>query len=253
MSTPSQKLHDKIAWITGAGSGIGLACAQALARAGATVVLSGRREAALVAAAQAIRASGGRAEIELLDVTDAAAVQAAAARILTRHGAIHILLNSAGINTANRFWHNQTVDGWRQVVGTNLDGIFYAVHAVLPAMRAQRDGLILNVSSWAGVHHPKLTGAAYNGSKHAVTALTETLNMEECQHGIRACAICPAEVATPIMDRRPVPPSAEDRARMLQPEDLGETIRFIAELPAHACVNQIVISPTWNRMYINDL
>ena len=87
----------------------------------------------------------------------------------------------------------------------------------------------------------------------AVTAMTETINMEECMNGIRACAICPAEVATPIMDRRPVPPSAEDRSRMLQPEDLGNTIRFIAELPAHACINQLIISPTWNRMYIDNL
>jgi NADP-dependent 3-hydroxy acid dehydrogenase YdfG len=109
---------------------------------------------------------------------------------------------------------------------------------------------VINLSSWAGVYHAALTGAAYNASKHAVIAMTETINMEECTHGIRACAICPAEVATPIMDRRPVPPSAEDRAKMLQPEDLGRTIRFVAELPPHACVNQIIISPTWNRIYV---
>jgi NADP-dependent 3-hydroxy acid dehydrogenase YdfG len=76
--------------------------------------------------------------------------------------------------------------------------------------------------------------------------------MEECGNGIRACAICPAEVDTPIMDRRPVPPSAEDRALMLKPEDLGRTIRFVAELPARACVNQIIISPTWNRVYVGS-
>jgi NADP-dependent 3-hydroxy acid dehydrogenase YdfG len=83
--------------------------------------------------------------------------------------------------------------------------------------------------------------------------MTETINMEECTNGIRTCAICPAEVATPIMDRRPLPPSAEDRTRMLQPEDLGRTLRLIAEMPAHACINRIIISPTWNRMHIDDL
>ena len=247
------KLNHKIAWITGAGTGIGLAGAVALAQAGAVVVMSGRREAVLAAEADKIRAAGGRAEVEVLDVADAGAVAAVAARILARHGRIDILVNSAGLNTPNRFWKNQTIEGWRTVIGANLDGTFYTVNAVLPAMRAQRDGLVINISSWAGVHHPKLTGAAYNGSKHAVTALTETINMEECSNGIRACAICPAEVATPIMDRRPVPPSALDRSRMLQPEDLGATIRFIAELPAHACVNQLIISPTWNRMYIENL
>ena len=249
----AKTLTGQVAWITGAGSGIGLAGAQALAQAGAVVVLSGRRAELLTLEADQINAAGGQAEVAVLDVADAAAVQAVAAGILARHGRIDILLNSAGLNTPNRFWKNQTVDGWRTVIGANLDGTFHTVHAVLPAMRAQQGGLVINVSSWAGVHHPKLTGAAYNGSKHAVTALTETINMEECGNGIRACAICPAEVATPIMDKRPVPPSALDRARMLQPEDLGATIRFIAELPPHACINQLIISPTYNRMYLENL
>ena len=247
------ELNGKVAWITGAGTGIGLAGAQALAASGAIVVMSGRREAVLAAEAEKIRAEGGKTEVEVLDVSDPDAVKRVADAIVSRHGRVDILLNSAGLNTPNRLWNNQTVEGWRDVVGINLDGSFYTIHAVLPTMRRQKDGLIINVSSWAGVFHPKLTGAAYNGSKHAVTAMTETINMEECTNGIRACAICPAEVATPIMERRPVPPSAEVRARMLQPEDLGNTIRFIAEMPAHACINQLIISPTWNRMYIDNL
>jgi NADP-dependent 3-hydroxy acid dehydrogenase YdfG len=249
----ASKLTGKVAWITGAGSGIGLAGAQALADSGATVVLSGRREDVLQSAAQGIRSKGGRADVEPLDVCDADAVRQAAGRITARHRRIDILLNSAGLNTPNRFWKNQTVAGWNEVVGANLDGTFHTVHAVLPTMRAQKDGLIINVSSWAGVFPSKMTGAAYAGSKHAVTAMTETINMEECMNGIRACAICPAEVATPIMDKRPVPPSAADRARMLQPDDLGNTIRFIAELPAHACINQLIISPTWNRIYVENV
>lgn len=250
----SGALQGQIAWVTGAGSGIGLAGAQALAAAGATVVLSGRRVAVLEAAAETIRAQGGRAEVEVLDVSDAVAVAAVAARILARHaGRIDVLLNSAGTNTPKRFWRDQSAEGWRQVLATNLDSIFYTTHAVLPAMRARGGGLVINVSSWAGVHHPKLTGPAYNGSKHAVTAMTETINMEDGVNGIRACCICPAEVATPILDTRPVPPSAEERSRMLQPEDLGRTIRFIAELPPGVCINQLIISPAWNRMYVNDL
>jgi len=249
-----KSLHGQLAWITGAGSGIGLAGAQALAAAGMTVVLSGRRGALLEAAAERIRATGGRAEVEVLDATDAAAVAATAASIIDRHeGRIDLLLNSAGTNTTERFWRDQSVAGWRQVLATNLDSIFHTMHAVLPAMRARRNGLVINVSSWAGVHHPKLTGAAYNGSKHAVTAMTETLNMEEGINGIRACCLCPAEVSTPILDTRPVRPTEVERSRMLQPEDLGRTIRFIAELPPGVCVNQILISPTWNRMYVNDL
>ncbi|QBK04128.1 SDR family NAD(P)-dependent oxidoreductase [Hylemonella gracilis] len=250
----SGPLQGQIAWVTGAGSGIGLAGAQALAAAGATVVLSGRRASVLETAAETVRAQGGKAEVEVLDVSDATAVSAVAARILARHaGRIDVLLNSAGTNTPKRFWRDQSVEGWRQVLATNLDSIFYTTHAVLPAMRARGGGLVINVSSWAGVHHPKLTGPAYNGSKHAVTAMTETINMEDGVHGIRACCICPAEVATPILDTRPVPPSAEERSRMLQPDDLGRTIRFIAELPPGVCINQLIISPAWNRMYVNDL
>jgi NADP-dependent 3-hydroxy acid dehydrogenase YdfG len=246
-------LNGKIAWITGAGSGIGLAGAQALAQAGAVVVMSGRRHEVLAAEAANIRAAGGAAEVEPLDVADGAAVKRVADAILARHGRVDILLNSAGTNTPKRFWTDQTVVGWREVVGVNLDGTYFTVHAVLPSMRARRDGLIVNVSSWAGVHNPKLPGAAYNASKHAVTAMTETINMEEGANGIRACALCPAEVATPILDTRPTPPSAQDRARMLQPQDMGGTIRFIAELPPHVCINQMIISPTWNRMYIDNL
>lgn len=249
-----QTLQGQVGWITGAGSGIGLAGAQALAAAGMTVVLSGRRRTALEAAATGIHAAGGHAEIEVLDVSDAAAVAVTAAKLLSRHdGRIDLLLNSAGTNTTQRFWRDQSVAGWREVLATNLDSIFHTMHAVLPAMRARRNGLVINVSSWAGVHHPKLTGAAYNGSKHAVTAMTETLNMEEGVNGIRACCLCPAEVSTPILDTRPVRPTAGERGRMLQPEDLGRMIRFIAELPPGVCLNQLVVSPTWNRMYVNDL
>jgi NADP-dependent 3-hydroxy acid dehydrogenase YdfG len=246
-------LTGKVAWITGAGTGIGLAGAKALADAGATVVMSGRRKEVLALEAEKIRIKGGKSEAEALDVSDAKAVKKAAGAILSRHARVDILVNSAGLNVPNRYWKNQTVEGWKEVIGINLDGSFYTTLAVLPSMRARKDGLVINVSSWAGIFHPKLTGAAYNASKHAVTAMTETINMEECANGIRACAICPAEVATPIMDRRPVPPSQQDRARMLQPEDLGNTIRFIAQMPPHVCINQVIISPTWNRMYIENL
>jgi NAD(P)-dependent dehydrogenase (short-subunit alcohol dehydrogenase family) len=246
-------LQGKVAWITGAGTGIGLAGARALAKGGALVVMSGRRAEVLEREAGQIRETGGMAEVEPLDVSDHEQVARVAAAILRRHGRVDILVNSAGLNVTDRYWRNQTLEGWDEVIGANLDGSFYTTLAVLPAMRAQRDGLVINISSWAGVYHAQLTGAAYNASKHAVIAMTETINMEECANGIRACAICPAEVATPILDRRPVPPSPEDRARMLQPEVLGDTIRFVAELPAQACMNQIIISPTWNRIYVGGL
>jgi NADP-dependent 3-hydroxy acid dehydrogenase YdfG len=243
-------LRDKVAWVTGAGTGIGLAGAKALAASGAAVVMSGRRADVLEKEAATIQKQGGKVDVEPLDVADAAAVDRVAEVIAARHGKVDILVNSAGLNVTKRFFREQTVDGWDQVIRVNLDGSFYCIRAVLPLMRAQKDGVIINIASWAGVYTSAVTGPAYNASKHAVISMTETLNMEECKNGIRACAVCPAEVATPIMDRRPVPPSAEERARMLQPEDLGETIRWVADQPAHVCVNEIIISPTWNRLFV---
>ena len=117
-------------------------------------------------------------------------------------------------------------------------------------MRARKDGLVINVSSWAGRFETYLTGPAYNASKHAMAALTHSLNDEECVNGVRACVIYPGEVATPILRNRPKPPSPEEIARMLQPEDLGRTIRFVAEMPPRVCLNEILISPTWNRFYV---
>lgn len=243
-------LDGKVAWITGAGSGIGLAGAQALAAAGALVVMSGRRAEVLEAEAAAIRARGHRAEIAPLDVSDADDVAKVSAAILARHGSVDILVNSAGLNVPKRFWKDQTVQGWNEVMRINLDGSYYCCAAVLPAMRAKKDGIIVNVSSWSGRFDSYMTGPAYNAAKHGVVAMTSHLNQEECVNGIRACALCPAEVATPIMEKRPVKPSDEDIARMLQPEDLGRTILWIAEQPPHVCVNEILISPTWNRIFL---
>ena len=117
-------------------------------------------------------------------------------------------------------------------------------------MRAQKDGVIINVASWAGRHVSKMTGPAYTTTKHAVLALTHSFNMDEFKNGLRACCLSPGEVATPILKLRPVPPSAEDMAKMLQPEDLGRTIAFVASMPAHACINEILISPTHNRSFV---
>ena len=243
-------LNGKVAWVTGAGSGIGLAGAQQLAAAGATVVMSGRRADALEREAGSIRKAGGRAEVEALDVSNAASVQRVAQAILARHGKLDILVNSAGLNNPERFWRDQTVESWDQVIRINLDGTFYCVRAVLPSMRERKDGLVINISSWAGKYPLAMVGAAYSGSKHAVISLTESINMEECVNGIRSTVFCPGEVATPILDGRPNPPSAELRAQMLQSGDCGDLIRYIACLPPHVCMNEILMSPTANRGYL---
>ncbi len=105
------------------------------------------------------------------------------------------------------------------------------------------------MSSWAGRYATRMTGAAYNATKRAVLALSETINEEEGGRGIRSTVIMPGEVATDILKSRPVPPSQADMDRMLQSGDLARTVRFVAESPAHVCLNEILISPTWNRFY----
>jgi NAD(P)-dependent dehydrogenase (short-subunit alcohol dehydrogenase family) len=176
-----------------------------------------------------------------------------AREIEKRHGRIDILVASAGINLPKRNFRDVTLEGWDEIVAVNLSGVFYCVQAVLPGMRSRKDGLIVNVSSWAGRYPGVLTGPAYNATKRAVIALSEQINIEECANNIRATALLPGEAATPILEKRPVPPPPEVRARMLQAEDLGHAIAFIAALPPRACVNELVISPTWNRFLLGGL
>lgn len=234
----------KISWITGGGSGIGLAAAQALAKVGHTVILSGRREDVIAQEAEAIRSSGGKADHVVVDVADAAAVEAAHKVIVQRHGAVTTLINSAGYNIADRAWNVTTPTAFSDMMDTNLNGTFYPIHAVLPGMRELQSGMIVNVVSWAGRYVAAGAGAAYTASKHAVFALTSSLNLEEAGNGIRACAFCPSEIDTPIMLKRNPPPSAEHRQRMLGAPEVGDLIRYIVELPPTMNVTEIVLSST---------
>jgi NAD(P)-dependent dehydrogenase (short-subunit alcohol dehydrogenase family) len=242
-------LNSKVAWVTGAGSGIGQAAAIALAGAGARLVLSGRRKGVLEAAAATIRGAGGVAVVAPANVVDPAAVAAVASRIGAEFGRCDILVNSAGLNLHRRSWGEVDAAGFAAVLEADLSGPFHTTAAVLPMMRALRDELIIHIASWAGRHVLRMPGPAYTAAKHGLVALSESINLEECVHGIRSCCLCPADVATPILDARPVPVPEEEKARMLQVQDLAATILFVAGMPPRVCVNEILISPTWNRFY----
>lgn len=247
-------LSGKVAWLTGAGTGIGLAGAQALAGAGAHVVLSGRRGAVLDEAVADIKKSGGSAEALPLDVSNREAVQLAADNLVKRHKRLDVLVNNAGSNIVKRWLKDLSAADWEMMIDANLNSAAYTTLSVLPAMRAQKDGVIINVSSWAGRYAPsRVAGPSYSAAKHAMVDFTLSINREECQHNIRACVICPGEVATPILNNRPVKLTPEELARMLQPEDLGRTILFVASAPAHVCFNEIVMGPTHNRGFLASL
>lgn len=245
MATGSERpLQGKKILITGAGSGIGRAAAVCLARDGADVALGGRRESLLEETAGLAREHGVEVRYQAVDVSDADSVDRWVAGALKEFGRVDVLVNSAGTNAPKRTWENTTRESWQEIIQINLTGVFLCTQAVLPSMRQNGGGLVINVSSIAGLHASLVSGVAYSASKFGVVSLTESLNLEEWKNGIRATVICPGEVATPIMDKRPNPPPSHAHALMLQPEDLGETIAYVANLPARALVDLIAIRPT---------
>jgi NADP-dependent 3-hydroxy acid dehydrogenase YdfG len=243
------QLDGKVAWITGAGSGIGEAAARALARAGASVVLTGRRPDPLAALVAAIASEGGPAMDAAGDLAEPTTAGRIAAEIRERFGRLDILVNNAGGNISARRWDQLIPDSIDTVLATNLSTAFYCTAAALPLMRENQDGVLIHTASWAGKWISPLSGSGYTAAKAGVIAMSQALNHEEFGNGIRSTALIPAEVATPILDSRPQPPSHEQRQRMLQPQDMAELILFIATRPATVCMNEVVISPTWNRMY----
>jgi len=246
----AQRLAGKIAWVTGAGTGIGEAAAAALAEEGATVVLTGRRADPLEHLAGRIRSAGGTAHVQPGDLMDAANPQQIGTWIKDSLGRLDILVNNAGLNLRDRHWDKLTPDGIDTLVRGNLTSALYCVTVVLPIMRAQQDGLLIHTASMAGRFIGGLSGPIYTAAKHGVVAMSHTINMEECHNGIRSTAMLPGEVATPILDQRPVPVTAEERARLVQPADCGDLVRYIACLPKHICINEVMITPAWNRGYI---
>jgi NADP-dependent 3-hydroxy acid dehydrogenase YdfG len=244
-------LKGKVAWVTGAGSGIGEAAAIGLGAAGAAVVLTGRRRDPLERVAERIRKGGGTAHVQPGDMGRAATAGTIAAFIERELGRLDILVNNAGVNIPDRSLQTLTPSGVDEVVQGNLSSAFYGVLAVLPIMRRQKDGVIINTASYAGRFVSAQPGSSYIAAKHGVVTLSHSINMEECRNGIRATALCPGEVATPILDKRPIPVSAEDRARMVQSEDVGDLICYIASRPAHICINEVIITPTRNRAYLS--
>jgi NADP-dependent 3-hydroxy acid dehydrogenase YdfG len=242
-------LAGKVAWVTGAGSGIGEAAALALAREGAAVALSGRRREPLAAVADRIAKSGGKALVAPGDLREPDGASGIVAKIKAAFGRLDILVNNAGENVLERSWAKLNPERIKTVLDGNLTSAFYCTQAALSVMRAQKDGLLIHTASWAGRFVGPLPGPAYIAAKHGVVAMSYSINMEEFMNGIRSTVLCPNEVATPILDRRPVPVTPKQRARMIQPEHMADLIVYVAKLPATICINEVVISPTWNRGY----
>lgn len=243
-------INGKIAWVTGAGTGIGEAAAKSLAAEGAIVILTGRRKEPLEKVAAIIKQAGGRADVHAGDLSKASIVGKIAAAIKAEYGRIDIVVNNAGTNVPNRWWSKLTTEAIDTLVAGNLTSALYVTHAVLPIMREQGDGQLIHTSSMAGRNIGMVSGPIYTAAKHGVVAMSHTINLEECLNGIRSTVILPGEVATEIMQFRDPPELPETLAKMVQPEDMGIVVAFVAKQPPHVCVNEMWVTPTHNRGYV---
>lgn len=231
-----------LALVTGGGSGIGHATAAVLVAEGYQVVITGRNETSLREVAEAIE---GDVLWKTCDVANRQDVSNLFEWLATEHRLPDVLVNSAGINVANRMMANIDPSDFDQVMSINVTGTFNCIHAVLPAMRERGAGNIINVISVAGRRTMLLAGMPYCVSKAAQSTLGTFVNLEEAQNGIKVTNIYPGETNTPIVDKRPTPPTAEKRAAMLQPEDVAACVLSVLRLPPRAVVPELIVTPPY--------
>lgn len=233
----------KTAVVTGAGSGVGQAVTLALARAGWRVALVGRRLSALKATIRLAGRQGRRLLVCPCDISDPAAVQRMARRVLKAFGPVEALVNAAGTNTPKRSLTELSPAEYRRLIETNLNGAYWCLQAFLPLMRERGSGTVVNIVSEAGKQASPKAGPAYVVSKFGLAGLTQSVNAEERARGIRACSIFPGDIDTPLLDLRPNPPPAEARAKMLRAEDVAACVMLAVNLPPRAVVEEILIRP----------
>ena len=227
-------LGGRRALVTGASSGIGLATALALARAGAEVHGAARRLETME------RASLGLFSPHRADVTSPEEM-AALVEEVSAGGPLDVAVFSAGTNVPERRLEQLTSESWNMLLATNLSSAFYGLRAVLPVMR-RPGGLAVFVSSVSGAW-PDASGPAYQAAKAGVVAMVRAAAAEVLASGIRFSTILPGAVDTPIMDRRPQPPQAALRRRMLRPDDVAAICVFLAGLPDRVHVPELTVLP----------
>lgn len=234
-------LAGKVALITGGGSGVGAAIAARFDHADARVAIIGRREDQLQHTVEKI---GGNVRAYVADISNRDQIARVIEDVQTMFGPIDILVNNAGVNLPRRSLEQLAPEDWDRLMAVNATGAFNMVYALLPSMRARRSGLIINISSIAGIRPSALAGAAYSASKHALAALSKVIGIEQGDYNIRSTLISPGDIDTPLLEQRPVKVSEQIRAIILQPDDVAAAVQFVAELPARACVPELVIKPT---------
>ena len=240
-------LDGQVAIVTGAGTGIGRAAAILLAGEGARVVVVGRRLEPLNSVVEEITAAGGEAFSHSADLMDGAACSQVAATVLEKCGRVDILVNNAGFSSKIRSVKYVQPDEWDAVFRINTEAVYRLTQACLPGMLERGSGTIITTTSMAALKPGVLGGSPYSAAKAAALNFSNGLNSELRGDGIRATAIIPAEVNTPILDGRPAPPDAAARAIMMQPEDVAQCILLAATLPQRTVIEEIVVAPTIPR------
>lgn len=229
------------ALITGASSGIGKATTLAFAKAGIDVALVSRSQEKLEAVAIATREAGVEAKAYVVDLANIEQVKAEIAAIAADFAPIDILVNNAGIGYTNLL-SETPLSGWQQVIDINLTSVFQCILGILPQMREQQRGTIINIASVAG-QQPFPGWGAYSVSKAGLIALSKTLAAEERNNGIRVVSICPGAVNTPIWDTDTVQADL-NRSAMLTPEIVAQSILQAATMPEQAVIESMTLMPS---------
>src|SRR5688500_17607941 len=227
-------MSDKTAVVTGAGSGVGAATARALAKQGWRVALVGRRREPL----EQIAAEALGSIVCVCDVADPKRVAEMGLQVLANFGTVELLVNAAGTNVPKRAMKELSQEDYHAMINTNLHGAFYCLQTFLPQMRERRSGTIVNIVSDAGKAASPKAGPGYVVSKFGMAGLTQSINAEERGNGIRSCAIFAGDINTPLLEKRPAPPDAAARARMMQPEDIAACVLLAVNLPARVIVEE---------------
>ncbi len=232
----------QVAVIVGASSGIGRAAAVLFAREGSKVVAAARRQDRLQSLKDEMASEQRAITVRRADASVVEDMQQLAREALQQFGRIDILVVASGINTPDRSMERLTPQIWNSLIDVNLNGAFYATHAILPSMRSAGSGHLIYVSSVSGIM-ADVSGAAYQASKRGLIGLAHAIRMEEKKNGIRTSVICPGLVDTELLEKRPVKPSPEELAKALQPEDVAETILHVAKLPPRASIPELLLMP----------
>ena len=232
--------RDRRALITGAGSGIGRATALAFAQAGIHLVLVGRTATKLEHVAAEAATYGVTAQPYPLDLAQVDRVREAIATIAAEFGPIDILVNNAGMGYTGSL-SNTPLEDWQRVIDLNLTSVFQCIQGILPGLRQQHRGTIINVASIAG-HQVFPDWGAYCVSKFGLVALSKTLAAEERANGIRVVTISPGSVNTPIWDTETVHADF-DRTLMLTPEIVAQTILHAVLMPDSAVIEDLTLMP----------